>query len=659
MRVLIVEDDEWMAKVVADALAQQSYVIDVVADGQAGWEFATATDYDLIVLDITLPQLDGISLCRKLRQEGYQTPILLLTAKDTRSDKVTGLDAGADDYVAKPFDFQELLARIRALLRRGNSALPPVLEWGALRLDPSLCEVTCDGEVLHLTRKEYGLLELFLRHNQRIFSPSAIIEHLWAFEDSPKESTIKSHVKALRQKLKAAGMEPDCIETVYGMGYRLKPLAQEEQSSQEAEATSIEIERKVMAVVAQAQAEFKAKMGDRLAVLEQTVQALFEGKLSSTLQNQAEQEAHKLAGALGTFGLAEGSRLAEAIEDLLQIRPLKKQNANPLQQLVNQLYQVLEQTPTISGSPAPVSSSVPSPEAAHLALESPFLLIISQNQPMVDQWVKEVPYGMQVEVVSNVTTAGLMEHGLSAIVSKKPDVILLDLDMNLDLDRKLDRKLDVDLAVVRQTQDNLQFLSALSQQLPSIPVLVWTDQTDLTDRLEVVRHGGRGFLHKSMSAAQVMGHIAQVLQSNRLSQAKILIVDDDPQVLSAVHALLQPWGMELTTLDAPQQFCEVLTNVSPDLLILDVKMPGLDGIELCQVIRTDPRWSKLPVLFLTAHADTDTVEQIYTAKADDCVSKSLIRSQLITRIFNCLERSSWLQGTAAVCPLAPAPLAQL
>ena len=612
MKVLVVEDDAWMAKAVADALAQQSYVVDVVADGQAGWEFATATSYGLMVLDITLPKLDGINLCRRLRQEGYQTPILLLTAKDKRSDKVMGLDAGADDYVAKPFDFQELLARIRALLRRGNSALPPVLDWGSIRLNPNLCEVTCNGEALHLTRKEYGLLELFLRHTQRIFSPSTIISQLWAFEDSPKESTVKSHIKALRQKLKAAGMESDCIETVYGLGYRLKPLSQE-QSCEVTEATRSEVDQKIMTAVARAGEEFKAKMGDRLAVLQRAAQALGQGRLSPTLQEQAEREAHKLAGALGTFGLAEGSRLAEAIEDLLQIKPVTQKKASSFQKLINQLCQELKQTPPVFDN-----SVFPEP---------PFLLIVSLDQHWVEQWVQETPQKIRVEIVSPpIASATIKAHEFSSIVSKNPDVILLDLDVNLDAADRM--------------QGCWLLLAELSKQLPSTPVLVWTGQDNLTDRLEVVRYGGRGFLHKSMSAAQVMEHVVQVLQSSRPSLAKILVVDDDLQVLNAIRTLLEPWGIQITTVDTPQQFWEVLTDVSPDLLILDVEMPDLSGIELCQVIRTDPRWSKLPVMFLTAHTDTDTVDQIFTAKADDCVSKSMMGSKLVTRIFNCLERSS-------------------
>ncbi len=162
MRILLVEDDEAIALAIAAVLTKQNYAVDVAADGQAGWEFAAACDYDLIVLDVMLPKIDGISLCRKLRAEGYRMPILLLTARDTATDKVIGLDAGADDYLVKPFDFQELTARLRALLRRGNSTLPPILKWGSLHLDPGTCEVTYNSQSLHLTPKEYRVLCYFL-----------------------------------------------------------------------------------------------------------------------------------------------------------------------------------------------------------------------------------------------------------------------------------------------------------------------------------------------------------------------------------------------------------------------------------------------------------------------------------------------------------------
>jgi len=194
----------------------------VVYDGQAGWEYAEITPYDLILLDVMLPKLDGITLCRRLRQMGIHTPILLITARDAISDRVLGLDAGADDYLVKPFDLQELAARIRALLRRNDTTAPPILEWEHLRLDPSLCKVSYQGEPLELSPKEYSLLEFVLRHPSRVFSRGQLLEHLWSFDSQPDEATVKAHIRGLRQKLEAVNAPKDVIETVYGLGYRLK-----------------------------------------------------------------------------------------------------------------------------------------------------------------------------------------------------------------------------------------------------------------------------------------------------------------------------------------------------------------------------------------------------------------------------------------------------
>ena len=222
MKILLVEDDERIAQALAATLKERQYVVDLASDGEVGWDCIEAFDYDLILLDIMLPKLDGVSLCQRLRRAGKLTPVLMLTAKDTSEDKVMGLDAGADDYVVKPFDLEELAARIRALLRRGNSTMPPVLEWERLCLDPSTYEVTYAGEQLHLTPKEYGLLELLLRSSPRVLSRSIILDRLWSFADPPTEEAVKVHIKDLRKKLRAVGAPPDLIQTVYGLGYRLK-----------------------------------------------------------------------------------------------------------------------------------------------------------------------------------------------------------------------------------------------------------------------------------------------------------------------------------------------------------------------------------------------------------------------------------------------------
>ncbi len=222
MKILLVEDDARIANALAEALNDQNYAVDLAADGQLGWDLLQAFVYSLILLDVMLPKLNGLLFCQRLRTEGYQVPVLLLTARDTSSDKVLGLDAGADDYVVKPFDLKELLARIRALLRRGNARLPPVLVWQALQLNPATCEVSYSGQSLSLTPKEYGLLELFLRSGRKTLSRSAILTQLWASEQPPGEETVKVHLRSLRQKLSAAGAPIDLIETVYGLGYRLK-----------------------------------------------------------------------------------------------------------------------------------------------------------------------------------------------------------------------------------------------------------------------------------------------------------------------------------------------------------------------------------------------------------------------------------------------------
>ncbi len=222
MKILVIEDDEEIAQALAEALTSQHYIVDIAADGQAGWVRAVEITYDLLLLDIMLPKIDGIRLCQQLRSQGYQVPILMLTAKDTNTDKVMGLDAGADDYVVKPFSLTELLARMRALLRRGRSSLPPVLEWGELRFNPSNHEVSYGEIPLDLTPKEYVLLKLFLYNRHRTFTRSEILERLWTLDDSPAEDAVKTHICGIRQKLKSVGAPTQLIETVYGVGYRLK-----------------------------------------------------------------------------------------------------------------------------------------------------------------------------------------------------------------------------------------------------------------------------------------------------------------------------------------------------------------------------------------------------------------------------------------------------
>jgi DNA-binding response OmpR family regulator len=222
MRILIVEDDPLLSAQFEKALAQKKYLVDTADNGAIGWQMLQTVEYDLVILDVMLPELHGYELCRQLRDRKLAVPVLMITAFGDREDSVTGLDAGADDYLVKPISLSELYARVRALLRRGQlKYVESVLSVGDLCVNPHAFQVTYLGTSFPLKPKEFAILELFLRNPNRLFSRTAMLEQLWSYgRDVPDELTVKSHIRSLRQRLRSIGMD-DLIETVYGMGYRL------------------------------------------------------------------------------------------------------------------------------------------------------------------------------------------------------------------------------------------------------------------------------------------------------------------------------------------------------------------------------------------------------------------------------------------------------
>ena len=223
MKILLVEDDQSLGEMLSLSLTSNHYTVDLAADGEVGLELACLWKYDLVILDLHLPKLDGLSVCRQLRSKGLVVPILILTSQNSNQEVATGLDAGADDYLVKPFNLDELLARIRALLRRGNTeTTSPVLVWGNLCLDPSIAQVTYLDRIVAARPKEYVLLELLLRCPHQIFSRDAIIDRLWTADDCPTKHAVTNLIKDLRHRLNDAGMTEELIETVYGIGYRVK-----------------------------------------------------------------------------------------------------------------------------------------------------------------------------------------------------------------------------------------------------------------------------------------------------------------------------------------------------------------------------------------------------------------------------------------------------
>lgn len=222
MQMLIVEDERKIAELLRRGLLEEQYQADIARDGEdALYKFAVNA-YDLVVLDLMIPRIGGIDVCRKIRETNSTLPILMLTARDAVEDKVAGLDAGADDYLTKPFSFAELLARIRALLRRGKTADPAVLSLGGLVLDPATKETSRGGRQISLTAREFALLEYFMRYPNVVLTRTRLIEHVWDCNYDGLSNIVDTYVKYLRKKIRMTDSDPELIHTLRGSGYMLK-----------------------------------------------------------------------------------------------------------------------------------------------------------------------------------------------------------------------------------------------------------------------------------------------------------------------------------------------------------------------------------------------------------------------------------------------------
>ncbi|MBD1910405.1 MULTISPECIES: response regulator [unclassified Leptolyngbya] len=632
MKILLVEDDETLAAALTRSLTAQNFVVDAVPDGEMGWSYGSTFDYDLILLDVMLPKLDGISLCKKFRAEDYTTPILLLTSEDTSTAKVQGLDAGADDYVVKPFDRAELIARIRALLRRSSTNPLPLLIWRDLMLNPGTCDVSYDGQPLTLTRKEYELLELFLRDSQHVFSTEEILDRLWSSEEFPSEATVRSHIRRVRNKLTAAGAPPDFVATLHGRGYYLKPAETVEElvcllpdpgPSSLAPATAAlapitpEAQEQYVAFLNQNWVQItQPKTLEQVGQLEQAVEALQSDRLTPPLQTQAKQIAHKLAGTLGLFGFHKAVHLTRQLENWMGSQEsLLPRQASLMFPLVTALRQEIQNSTVVH------SSQVPSNQG-------PLLLLVGLGSSQA-QAIAASAEARQLRTVTLPTATSaaswLTPEAIASLPIKPPDALLVQLPSESRPELAENRN-----AVLTMVQ-------SFAQRFPNLPILVMGDRDTLSDRLDALRHGSHLFLPAVTPPEQTISAITHRLNVPD-SPAKVMIVDNDVDWLRALPTLLKPWGFKVTTLDDPQQFWIVLQAVNPDVLVLNAHMSQITGYELCQILRCDPYWQRLPVVFLSDFTDLKSQNQAFAAGADDYLYKPIIGADLAARIVSRLHR---------------------
>lgn len=394
--------------------------------------------------------------------------------------------------------------------------------------------------------------------------------------------------------------------------------------------------QETMAAVAAIWERSKETVCGRVAVLEQAAMSLLEGALGDELRRQAERDAHKLAGSLGTFGFAQGSQLAKEVELLLQgDTPLEGAQILQLSELVLAVRQEIEQgvlQPPAPPQPVaretqepPSASAVAAPVAPFVGSATLTLLIVSGRTEFAEQLVVQLASRGQraMHAVDVVAARALLAR-------EQPEVVLLD------------------ISVPAHAVMELALLVELTARMPPMLVVVLSESATFSDRLQIARLGGSGFLQKPVSVEQVVEFTALLRQRGDSHEVKVLAVDDDPAILAILQTLLAPRGITLTTLDDPRRFWDVLQKVAPDLLVLDMEMPHINGVELCRVVRNDPRWRDMPVLFLTAAIGPERVGKIFTAGADDYVQKPLVGPELLTRILNRLERIQLSRAMAEV-----------
>jgi DNA-binding response OmpR family regulator len=592
MRILVVEDDPIITQLIETILEQQKYAVDFATDGQMGLDLSEAYEYDAILLDVTLPKKDGIGVCQQIRSQGNTVPILLLTALDSPADRARGLDAGADDYLGKPFDPQELLARIRAILRRSHQPSTPILTWGDLHLDPVSTTVTYSNNLVTLTPKEYALLELFLRNSKRVFSCDVILDHLWSYDGTPSEEAIRTHIKGLRHKLKQAGAAADLIETVYGIGYRLKPV------------NSLEVN-----LLNDTWEKFKGQVLEQVAVLERLSVRFLNQDLQSDWQEVGRSIAHSLSGSLGMFGFSLSSELARQIEKLLGGRQdLTLEQGQWLFSIVAALQEELER---------PVSL----PDLYYFDPTPAIDILLVSGDPDLEREIQSFTDERKwhVQVVPTIAAAK------SQLQSQLTRSILLAAD------------------IAQQTEEVVRLLVEVGKHVPAIPVILLADalrlhpEIDSRTETQCERFGTCTSICPN-HPSEIIFEIESSIDRIESTLTHILVVDDDLKILAILRALLVPWGFRVTTLADPQKFWEIVPIAKPDLLILDVEMPTINGLELCQSVRDRADWSHLPIIFLTARTEPSLIQQVFAIGADDFVNKPVVGPEIIARITNLMER---------------------
>ncbi len=630
VKILLVDDDHRFTTTAKEILENKLYKIDVLNKGGKVADFILKNNYDLLILDIMIPDINGITICRNLRSSDCDIPILLLTALTQKNDKLNAFEAGADDYLVKPVDWDELIARIRALLRRKKVYQEPILVWGKIKIFTENKQSFYDDQKLNLTPTQFEILHTFCKQPNRVYSYEDLIQKLWELWDGepPTNDTIRSHIKGLRKSLEKAGAPKDIIETQYRLGYRIKkisdnpqntttkkeqttnPLTDTDKKNRELQQKKIETALEIM------WEQYKQSVWDDLQVLQN-----YNNNLTFKLDpEEIIIKAHSLVGFLGSIGLKTASNICREIEQLL------KNNGD------NQAIQI---------------------ELDKLALTLKNLDDLKLKQPNNNKTSSSENSTKQVSLISQI----LLISQSSSLTTKLQELgnswnLNLELiDDFSEIKTRLETKQYQGIVVEFYPEDKKhgrrkKIINFLKDKYPDIPLIILSKREDLATRLEVAKYKVNSFISQNLFPEQIIKIVYQLLHPS--STKKVILVDDDCKFHQIFRQILGEDHLEIITLSDPYQLLDAMETIVPELLVLDLQIPKVNGIDLCRVIRNDPRWYKLPIIFLTAYLTEDIIDQLIAVGADDFISKSRIETELHHRIITHLQRSQRLEKTDIV-----------
>lgn len=620
VRALLLERHERLPVNWRQSLTAESIEMTVASTLAAGLERLKTSDIQIILLNGVWPDTEAVQFCQQLRQNHdsqfrthHDIPIVVISAAEAYPESIELLSAGADDVWLQSMSLAEFRVRLQAVLRRLSVQRSEQLQLGNLTLEPRSRQAWVGNALLDLTPEEYNLLEVLVSAPDHVFSEVILLRMLWPQNPMPSPQQLSQLVSDLNYKLTLAGL-PDSLELLYGLGWCWRSQPQAHRSLPATVAADAVLAPHRQAIWQRYRSEYWQRLDSIAMILADWNQ------IQPLERNEAHHHAQTLAGALGSFGLTKASQGARILA--AGLHALERETA-PTPEQVTSLIQQVQQLRFALGDP---NRQPLTPETVPIAT-----VCTEASQPLrnrIQIWSPDRAWAENL-----ATEADL--RGLSVTIRSDLAIAADALDPD-----------QVDLLIIDADQLNHPALVDLTQLQPPPPFLLLLSEGTLPTRIQATRLGAQHLLIKPVGAEVILEQVFNCLE-RPMSASTLLIADDDPALLNYLQQLLQPLGWRVMVCSYATRFWEILEASRPDLIVLDVALPGCNGFELCRVLRSDRHWSTQPILLLAERDDPDWVRQAFQCGADDLLTKPLVGAELAARLYHRLDTYRQAQRLAA------------